>query len=168
LTEAKLRELQPGDRACKMSDGGTASTLSSHQVVPGPIYSRILADPFGKLNLDEIKPVALGELLDRVKTERGPGPAVHAREGPSSAGASPSLIRQVDQSIMGRGGSKSPRKASICDLGAPERQLVTAEVTAPSTSPPSGTEIPRSAATLVASRKVCVLPDPPTTTIFCP
>lgn len=43
------------------------------------IYTRILASPFGKLNLDEIKPVALGELLDRVKTERGPGPAVHAR-----------------------------------------------------------------------------------------
>ncbi len=44
------------------------------------IYTRILAGPFGELNLDEIKPVALGELLDRVKTERGPGPAVHARE----------------------------------------------------------------------------------------
>ena len=39
-----------------------------------------LAGPFWKLNLNEIKPIALGELLDRVKTERGPGPAVHAGE----------------------------------------------------------------------------------------
>ena len=52
------------------------STLSLRR----SIYNRILAGPFGKLNLDEIKPVALGELLDRIKTERGPGPAVHARE----------------------------------------------------------------------------------------
>ena len=52
------------------------STLSLRR----SIYTRILAGPFAKLNLDEIKPVALGELLDRVKSERGPGPAVHARE----------------------------------------------------------------------------------------
>ena len=52
------------------------STLSLRR----SIYNRLLAGPFGKLNLDEIKPVALGELLDRVKTERGPGPAVHTRE----------------------------------------------------------------------------------------
>jgi hypothetical protein len=44
------------------------------------LYNRILAAQFGKLNLDEIKPVELGELLDRVKSERGLGPAVHARE----------------------------------------------------------------------------------------
>lgn len=54
----------------------TDSTLSLRR----SIYNRILADPFGKLNLDEIKPVALGELLDRVKRDQGPGPAVHARE----------------------------------------------------------------------------------------
>ena len=41
------------------------STLSLRR----SIYNRILAGPFGKLNLDEIKPVALGELLDRVKRE---------------------------------------------------------------------------------------------------
>lgn len=57
------------------------------------IYNRVLAGPFGKLNLDEIKPVALGELLDRVKTERGPGPAVHARE----------LVLQVYRFAKGRG-----------------------------------------------------------------
>ena len=57
------------------------------------IYNRILAGPFGKLNLDEIKPVALGELLDRVKTDRGPGPAVHAR----------ALVLQVYRFANGKG-----------------------------------------------------------------
>ncbi len=57
------------------------------------IYNRILAGPFGNLNLDEIKPVALGELLDRVKTERGPGPAVHARE----------MVLQVYRFAAGKG-----------------------------------------------------------------
>lgn len=57
------------------------------------VYERILAGPFGKLNLDEIKPVALGELLDRVKKERGPGPAVHARE----------LVLQVYRFANGKG-----------------------------------------------------------------
>lgn len=52
------------------------STLSLRR----SIYNRVLAGPFAKQNLDEIRPVALGELLDRVKSERGPGPAVHARE----------------------------------------------------------------------------------------
>ena len=57
------------------------------------IYNRILSGPFGKLNLDEIKPVALGALLDRVKTERGPGPAGHARE----------LVLQVYRFANGKG-----------------------------------------------------------------
>ncbi|MBU6260332.1 MAG: tyrosine-type recombinase/integrase [Burkholderiales bacterium] len=57
------------------------------------IYDRILAGPLAKLNLDELKPVALGELLDRVKTERGPGPAVHARE----------LVLQVYRFAIGKG-----------------------------------------------------------------
>ncbi|MBL0731198.1 site-specific integrase [Piscinibacter sp. HJYY11] len=57
------------------------------------IYNRILAGPFAKLNLNEIKPVALAELLDRVKSERGPGPAVHARE----------LVLQVYRFATGKG-----------------------------------------------------------------
>ena len=65
------------------------STLSLRR----SIYNRILAGPFGKMNLEEIKPVALGELLDRVKTERGPGPAVHARE----------LVLQVYRFATGKG-----------------------------------------------------------------
>ena len=56
-------------------------------------YNRILAGPFGKLNLEEVKPVALGELPDQVKTERGPGPAVHARE----------LVLQVYRFAIGKG-----------------------------------------------------------------
>ncbi|MDH4466148.1 MAG: tyrosine-type recombinase/integrase [Acidovorax sp.] len=44
------------------------------------VYRRILEEPLGKKRLDEIKPTALAELLDKAKAERGPGPAVHARE----------------------------------------------------------------------------------------
>lgn len=65
------------------------STLSLRR----SIYNRILVGPFAKLNLDEVKPVALGELLDRVKVERGPGPAVHARE----------LVLQVYRFAIGKG-----------------------------------------------------------------
>ena len=57
------------------------------------IYNRILAGPFGKLNLDEVRPLALAELLDRVKSTRGPGPAVHARE----------LVLLVYRFAVGRG-----------------------------------------------------------------
>ncbi len=52
------------------------STLELRQSV----YRRILEEPLGKKRLDEIKPTALAELLDKAKAERGPGPAVHARE----------------------------------------------------------------------------------------
>jgi len=44
------------------------------------IYRRLLEKPLGKKNLDEIKPKAMAELFDKAKAERGPGPAVHARE----------------------------------------------------------------------------------------
>lgn len=44
------------------------------------VYKRILEGPLGKKRLDEIKPTALAALLDKSKAERGPGPAVHARE----------------------------------------------------------------------------------------
>lgn len=52
------------------------STLELRQSV----YRRVLEEPLGKKRLDEIKPTALAELLDKAKAERGPGPAVHARE----------------------------------------------------------------------------------------
>lgn len=44
------------------------------------VYKRILEAPLGKKRLEEIKPTALAALLDTAKAERGPGPAVHARE----------------------------------------------------------------------------------------
>lgn len=44
------------------------------------IYRRLLEKPLGKKNLDDIKPKLLTELFDKAKAERGPGPAVHARE----------------------------------------------------------------------------------------
>ena len=44
------------------------------------VYRRLLEQPLGKLRLEVIKPMALAELLDKAKAERGPGPAVHARE----------------------------------------------------------------------------------------
>lgn len=44
------------------------------------VYRRLLQVPLGKKRLEEIKPTALSELLDGVKSNNGPGPAVHARE----------------------------------------------------------------------------------------
>lgn len=44
------------------------------------VYKRILEAPLGKKRLEEIKPPALAALLDKAKADRGPGPAVHARE----------------------------------------------------------------------------------------
>ena len=43
-------------------------------------YVRLLEKPLGKKPLESIKPTDLTELFDAIKTERGPGPAVHARE----------------------------------------------------------------------------------------
>lgn len=44
------------------------------------IYRRLLEKPLGKKNLGDIKPKVLTDLFDKAKAERGPGPAVHARE----------------------------------------------------------------------------------------
>ena len=52
------------------------------------IYTRLLAGPLGKKRLNEIKAAlkpeqagqSLADLLDEIKTNNGPGPAVHARE----------------------------------------------------------------------------------------
>ena len=52
------------------------STLALRQ----SIYRRLLEKPLGKKSLDDIKPKLLTELFDKAKAERGPGPAVHARE----------------------------------------------------------------------------------------
>lgn len=44
------------------------------------IYKRLLEGPLGKKKLEEIKPLFLAEIFKKAKDERGPGPAVHARE----------------------------------------------------------------------------------------
>ena len=44
------------------------------------IYRRVLEQPLGSKRLEEIKATALSDLFDQVKAQRGPGPAVHARE----------------------------------------------------------------------------------------
>ena len=44
------------------------------------VYRRLLEKPLGKVNLEDIKPKTLADLFDKAKAERGPGPAVHARE----------------------------------------------------------------------------------------
>jgi hypothetical protein len=73
--------------------GGAERLADSTLLLRRSIYNRIMAFPLGKLNLDEIKPIVLGELLDRVNAERGPGPAVHARE----------LVLQVFRYATGKG-----------------------------------------------------------------
>lgn len=44
------------------------------------IYARLLEGALAKKKLDAIKPPMLAELFKKAKDERGPGPAVHARE----------------------------------------------------------------------------------------
>lgn len=43
-------------------------------------YKRLLEKPIGSKKLDEIQTEELGRLFKKIKDERGPGPAVHARE----------------------------------------------------------------------------------------
>jgi integrase len=57
------------------------------------VYRRLLEQPLSKKRLDEIRPTALAELLDRIKRDNGPGPAVHARE----------LVLLVYRFAIGRG-----------------------------------------------------------------
>lgn len=87
------------------------------------VYRRILEEPLGRKNLDEIKPTSLAELLDKAKAERGPGPAVHARE----------LVLLVYRYAIGKGvevdnpAEKIARKA-IATFQARDRNLTRQEV----------------------------------------
>lgn len=87
------------------------------------VYRRILEEPLGKKRLDEIKPTALAELLDKAKADRGPGPAVHARE----------LTLLVYRYAIGKGvevdnpAEKIARKA-IATFQARDRNLTRQEV----------------------------------------
>ncbi|QDF96777.1 integrase [Azoarcus sp. DD4] len=87
------------------------------------VYRRILDIPLGKKRLEEIKPMALAELLDKAKEERGPGPAVHARE----------LVLLVFRYAIGKGievdnpAEKIARKA-IATFQARDRNLTRHEI----------------------------------------
>lgn len=82
------------------------------------VYRRILEEELGKKRLEEIKPTALALLLDKAKADRGPGPAVHARE----------LVLLVYRFAIGRGveidnpAEKIARK-TIATFQARERNL---------------------------------------------
>ncbi len=43
-------------------------------------YRRLLQEQLGERRMDDIKAAELSKLFDKIKAERGPGPAVHARE----------------------------------------------------------------------------------------
>jgi integrase len=62
----------PNSGAERLAD----STLALRQ----SIYKRILADPFGRLKLEEVSADKLRALCKTVKEKRGPAPAVQARE----------------------------------------------------------------------------------------
>lgn len=87
------------------------------------VYRRLLEQPLGKLRLEVIKPMALAELLDKAKAERGPGPAVHARE----------LVLLVYRFAIGKGvdvanPAESIQRRTIATFKPRERNLNRREV----------------------------------------
>ena len=87
------------------------------------VYRRLLEQPLGKLRLENIKPTFLAELLDKAKAERGPGPAVHARE----------LVLLVYRFAIGKGvevanPAESIQRRTIATFKPRERNLNRREV----------------------------------------
>lgn len=87
------------------------------------VYRRLLEQPLGKKRLDEIKALALAELFKTIKAERGPGPAVHARE----------LTLLVYRHAIGNGMPvvnpvDSIRRSSIATFKVRERNLSRREI----------------------------------------
>jgi len=87
------------------------------------IYRRILAPELASLRLQEIRPLKLAELFRRTKDERGPGPAVHARE----------LVLLVFRYAIGQGVDlvspvESIQRKSIATFKARERNLTRYEI----------------------------------------
>ncbi|MBL0946474.1 MAG: integrase arm-type DNA-binding domain-containing protein [Hydrogenophaga sp.] len=87
------------------------------------VYRRILEAPLGKRRLDEIKPTMLAEICARAKEERGPGPAVHARE----------LVLLVYRFAIGRGVETSNpadtvQRSAIATFKPRERNLDRREI----------------------------------------
>lgn len=87
------------------------------------IYRRLLQEPLGKKRLEEIKPTALSAIVDKAKLERGPGPAVHARE----------LVLLVYRHAIGKGvdvtnPAESIQRRSIATFKVRERNLSRREI----------------------------------------
>jgi hypothetical protein len=82
------------------------------------VYTRLLEGPLGKQRLEDIKPKQLGDLLDKFKAERGPGPATHARE----------IVLLVYRFAIGKGievtnPAEAIRRSTIATFKARERNL---------------------------------------------
>lgn len=87
------------------------------------IYARVLEEPLGKMRLEHIKPLFLADLLQKTKKERGPGPAVHARE----------LVLLVYRYAIGQGAEVTNpaqyiQRKTIATFKARERTLTRAEI----------------------------------------
>jgi integrase len=96
-----------------------ASTLAMRK----SIYKRLLEGPLSKKRLEEIKPLFLAELFRKTKEERGPGPAVHARE----------LVLLVYRYAIGQGvevrnPAESIQRKTIATFKARERTLNRGEI----------------------------------------
>jgi integrase len=87
------------------------------------IYRRILEPQLACLRLEEIRPLKLAELFRKTKDERGPGPAVHARE----------LVLLVFRYAIGQGVDvvnpvESIQRKTIATFKARERNLTRYEI----------------------------------------
>jgi integrase len=87
------------------------------------IYRRILESQLSKYRLQEIRPLMLAEIFRKAKEERGPGPAVHARE----------LVLLVYRYAIGQGVDvtnpvDSIQRKTIATFKARERNLTRHEI----------------------------------------
>lgn len=87
------------------------------------IYRRILEPHLASLRLQEMRPLKLAELFRKTKDERGPGPAVHARE----------LVLLVFRYAIGQGVDvvnpvESIQRKTIATFKARERNLTRYEI----------------------------------------
>ena len=95
---ARLRRQYPKCRSCPHRDDAAAFSRQEQQSIieswnREPVSGAQFEDGIRGVMYREFHQEMLGELLDRVKSERGPGPAVHARE----------LVLQVYRFAAGKG-----------------------------------------------------------------
>ncbi len=102
---------------------GSEKLADSTLALRKSIYKRLLEEPIGKKKLEEIKPLLLTELFQKAKDERGPGPAVHARE----------LVLLVYRHAIGQGVEvtnpvDSIQRKTIASFKPRERNLTRTEI----------------------------------------